>query len=94
MTDIGKTLIFIGGAIVLFGFFVMLIGKIPGAGKLPGDILIKKENFIPQQPQAGRDSTPLFREDKKWSFTFYFPVTTSILVSVILSLILYFFNKR
>lgn len=30
----------------------------------------------------------------KKDFTFYFPVTTSILVSLILSAVLYFFNRR
>jgi len=94
MGDLGKTLIFIGGIILILGIFVTLIGKVPGAGKLPGDIFIKKDNFIPQQPEAARDSTPLSREERKWSFTFFFPLTTSILLSIILSLVLYFINRR
>ncbi len=47
------------------------LGKIPGAGKLPGDILIKKENF-----------------------TFYFPLTTCLLASAILSLILFLWQRK
>lgn len=31
---------------------------------------------------------------KKENFTFYFPVTTSILISIILSLIFFLWNKR
>jgi len=30
---------------------------------------------------------------KKDNFTFYFPITTSILISIILSLLLYFFTR-
>ncbi len=45
--------------------------KIPGVGKLPGDIFIKKENF-----------------------SFYFPLTTCILLSIILSAIMYFLGKK
>ena len=71
MTDLGKALILIGGIIVLAGIILTFAGKIPGVGKLPGDILIKKENFIPQQPVAGRDSAPHSKEEmgRKWSFT-------------------------
>lgn len=71
MTDLGKTLILIGGVIILLGVILTFAGKIPGVGKLPGDILIKKENF-----------------------TFYFPLATCIIISIVLSLILYFFNRR
>ncbi|HEX68501.1 MAG TPA: DUF2905 domain-containing protein, partial [bacterium] len=39
--------------------------KIPGFGKLPGDILIKKKNF-----------------------TFYFPLATCLILSILLTLIL------
>lgn len=52
MTDLGKSLILIGGLIVLIGLAVSLIGKIPGFGKLPGDILIKKENITLYFPLA------------------------------------------
>ena len=71
MNDIAKTLIVLGALLILIGGMLVVLGKIPGVGKLPGDILIKKENF-----------------------TFYFPLTTSILLSIILSLIMFFLNKR
>ncbi|SFP49465.1 DUF2905 domain-containing protein [Hydrogenimonas thermophila] len=64
MPDIGRLLIGLGIVLILFGLFVFYIGK------LPGDIVIKKENF-----------------------TFYFPITTSILISLILSIIFYLFSK-
>ena len=71
MNEMGKLLIFLGAGLVLAGAFLLLFGKVPGFGKLPGDILIKKENL-----------------------SFYFPVMTSILLSILLSAVLYFFNKR
>lgn len=70
MTGFAKILILIGLALVACGLGLYLIGKIPGAGKLPGDILIKKENF-----------------------TFYFPLTTCILLSLLLSLILKLWHR-
>ena len=71
MTDIAKSLIIIGLFLIVGGIILLFLGKVPGMGRLPGDILIKKENF-----------------------TFYFPLTTSILLSIILSLIFYFFSRR
>ncbi len=71
MGDIGKTFITLGGLLIVVGLVLMLVGKIPAAGRLPGDILIKRENF-----------------------TFYFPLATSLLVSAIISLLMYLFNRR
>lgn len=62
---IGKALVVAGTAFVLLGVAFIVFGKLQFVGKLPGDILVKKENF-----------------------TFYFPLTTSILISVILSAVL------
>ena len=69
--DLGKTLITIGVVCILMGVIVVLFGKITWLGKLPGDILIKKDNF-----------------------SFYFPVTTCILISVIISAILYLWRQK
>jgi hypothetical protein len=69
MNDIGKFMIFAGIGLSIAGLFVFLTSKLPG-GKLPGDILIKKENF-----------------------TFYFPLATCILLSILLTLIMHFFRK-
>lgn len=71
MSDLGKSIIFIGIILIVVGILVTVAGKIPGVGKLPGDIFIKKENF-----------------------SFYFPLTTCILLSVILSAMMYFFSKK
>ncbi|PFA64537.1 hypothetical protein CN378_15240 [Bacillus sp. AFS015802] len=66
MTGLPKIVMIIGGIILVIGFLMQFI-KI---GKLPGDIIIKKENA-----------------------TFYFPLMTSILLSVILSVVFYFIGK-
>lgn len=71
MGDLPRTLILIGSILVILGIVLSLFGKIPGFGKLPGDIFIKKENFA-----------------------FYFPLATSLLISVLLSLILYLWNRK
>lgn len=47
------------------GILLVLLGRLPFLGKLPGDILVKRDNW-----------------------TFYFPVATSVVLSVVLSLIL------
>nr|WP_323145358.1 DUF2905 domain-containing protein [Sulfurihydrogenibium azorense] len=71
METIGKTLVFLGLVLVVMGFLFIFLEKLPfGIGKLPGDILIKKDNF-----------------------TFYFPLTTSLILSVILSLIFILLSK-
>ena len=45
MGDLAKLLIMAGCALIFCGIAITVIGKIPGAGKLPGDILIKRENL-------------------------------------------------
>ena len=71
MGDLGKSIIFIGIVLVVIGILMTIAGKIPGVGKLPGDIFIKRENF-----------------------SFYFPLTTCILLSIILTAIMHFFSKK
>lgn len=69
--EIGKTLIFIGVLLIVIGGLVMAAGKIPWLGRLPGDLLVKKQNF-----------------------TFYFPLTTSILLSIVVSLGLFLLYRK
>jgi len=69
--DIGKLLIVLGGILVIVGAALILSGRIPWLGRLPGDIYIQRRNF-----------------------SFFFPLTTSILLSVVLSLLLYVFFRR
>jgi len=71
MGDMAKMIIFIGAALIVIGVLMLLLGKIPGMGKLPGDIVIKKENF-----------------------SFYFPITTCIVISIILTVISYLWSKK
>jgi len=71
MESIGKTLIFLGFILVLIGALFLFFEKLPlNIGKLPGDIYIKRDNFV-----------------------FYFPLTTSILISIILTLIFIIISK-
>ena len=71
LTSMAKTLILVGAFLVIAGVVLLALGKVPGAGKLPGDILIKKDNF-----------------------TFYFPLTTSILLILLLSFLLFLWNQK
>lgn len=71
MNDVGKVLIAFGLLIVLTGVVLVLVGRVPWLGRLPGDIHFQRGNF-----------------------TFYFPLATSLLLSVVLTLILYFLGRR
>jgi len=68
--SLGKVLIIIGLVIAGIGILLVLTPNVPWLGKLPGDILIKKDNF-----------------------KFYFPVTTCIIISIILTLLFYLFRR-
>ena len=63
---IGKFLVAGGIVITLVGVGLMFIDKIPFLGRLPGDIIIKRENF-----------------------QFYFPLTTGIVLSILITGILW-----
>ena len=71
MHDLGKALIGMGLVIALLGVVLLVAGRIPGVGRLPGDIYIQRGN---------------------WSF--YFPLATSIVVSVLLTLLFWLFGRR
>ena len=63
-----KLLIFFGLILIVVGVLFLVIPKLPylsNLGRLPGDIYIKKGNFV-----------------------FYFPVVTSILLSIIFTIII------
>lgn len=64
-----RTLIIIGIIVLVLGLAWPWLARI-GLGKLPGDIIVERENF-----------------------RFYFPLTTSIVVSIVLTLLLWFFRK-
>ena len=67
---LGKLLILFGVLIAVIGLLLLVGEKIPWVGKLPGDIIIKREKFA-----------------------FYFPIATSILISIILTLLFTLFRK-
>ncbi|MCL5781419.1 hypothetical protein P378_12575 [Desulforamulus profundi] len=43
--SMAKMLVFAGMILVLIGGLLLLAGKIPGIGKLPGDIFVQRGNF-------------------------------------------------
>ncbi|HPQ09595.1 MAG TPA: DUF2905 domain-containing protein [Bacteroidia bacterium] len=73
----GKIFILLGSILVAFGIIILLseqggfnIKWFSWFGKLPGDIIIERENF-----------------------KFYFPLTSMILVSIVLSVLLKIIRK-
>ena len=75
---VGKTLIVLGLGIVVLGVIISLLGKWPGEGTGLGWL-----GKLPGDIFIKRDN-----------FTFYFPLSTSIIISIVGSLLLYFFLKR
>ena len=70
-SDVGKALVALGLLIALAGVVLMLVGRLPWLGRLPGDIHFQRGNF-----------------------SFYFPLATSLLLSVVLTLLLYIIGRR
>jgi hypothetical protein len=64
-----RILVTLGIVLVIAGFAWPWLAKL-GLGRLPGDIVIERENF-----------------------RFYFPITSMILASLLLSLIFWLFRK-
>jgi hypothetical protein len=58
-------LVLVGGLLVAVGLVVMIAGKVPFLGRLPGDIVYRKGGT-----------------------TFYFPIVTCLVLSLILTLVL------
>jgi len=44
MGEIAKVMILIGALLILIGLVILVFPRLPFLGKLPGDILVKKEN--------------------------------------------------
>lgn len=70
MGEMAKVMILIGAVLLVVGLVILVFPRLPFLGKLPGNILVKKDNF-----------------------SFYFPLATSIVISIIISLILFLINK-
>ena len=45
MSELGRTLVILGGGVVLVGLVLMLAPSVPWLGRLPGDILVRRERF-------------------------------------------------
>ncbi len=69
LAEIGKALIFFGLALVFLGLVFTFLPSL-SMGRLPGDILVKKDH---------------------WSF--YFPLTTSVVLSLVLTLLFLILNS-
>ncbi len=70
MGDLGRLLILFGVVLVVIGAVLLLAGKMPWLGRLPGDIYYKGDHV-----------------------SFYFPIVTCLLISVVLSLLFYLFRR-
>lgn len=65
LQEIGRVVIIIGIVLIVLGSSLWFFGKLPFLGKLPGDILVQRQNF-----------------------SFYAPITTTLIISLFLSIIL------
>ena len=70
LADLGKMLILFGVLLAVVGVVLQFAGRVPWLGRLPGDILIRRDNF-----------------------TLYIPLATCLVVSVVLSLLLYLLRR-
>ena len=66
---VARWLIVLGVVLIVAGLLWPWLGRL-GLGRLPGDIVIERENF-----------------------RLYLPITTSIVVSIVLSVILWLLNR-
>jgi hypothetical protein len=52
MQEVGRLLALVGGGLLLVGLLLMLIGRVPGLGRLPGDLVIERDGFSCVVPLA------------------------------------------
>ena len=71
MMDLGRLLIVLGLVAIALGVVLVLFGRVPGLGRLPGDFSVKRGN---------------------WAF--YFPLGTSIVLSIVLTLVFWLIGRR
>ena len=69
-TSLGRLLIVGGVMLIIIGAVLVAAPKIPWLGRLPGDIIIHRENV-----------------------SFYFPITTCLVISVVMSMIFWIFGR-
>jgi hypothetical protein len=68
---LGRILIILGLVLVVTGIVITVAGRFTPIGKLPGDIVVRRNNF-----------------------TFYFPIVTSILLSIVLTAVMWLIGRR
>lgn len=71
MSDLGKVLIGVGALIVLVGVVLLMVSRIPGLGRLPGDLVVRRG-----------------------SWTFYVPLATSLILSLLLTVVFWLIGRR
>jgi hypothetical protein len=71
MSELGRVLLIMGIVIAAVGAVLLVAGRVPGLGRLPGDIHVQRGNW-----------------------TFYAPLGTSIVLSLILTLIFWILGRR
>lgn len=69
--DIGRFVLIAGIGLVVIGIVLIVVGRIPGLGNLPGDISFQRGGT-----------------------TFYFPLATMLILSLLLTLILNILLRR
>ena len=70
MAELAKTFMLLGVVLFFLGGALTLLGKVPGLGRLPGDMVIQRGNI-----------------------TVYFPLGTSVALSLLLSLLFWLFRR-
>ena len=65
LEPLGRTLVIVGIFITVLGAIMLLTPRVPWLGRLPGDIVIHRDDL-----------------------TIYIPITTMLIVSVVLSVVL------
>jgi len=65
MEPLGRMLLYIGVILVLIGGFFVLVSRVPWFGRLPGDIVFRREGL-----------------------SIFIPITTMLIVSLILTILL------
>lgn len=69
---LARILITVGIVLLLAGFVILVLSRLGLTGfRLPGDILIRRDNF-----------------------TFFFPITTMLLISLVLTLVFNLLGRR
>ncbi len=71
LPQLGKFLILVGIVITFLGLVLLVSGKTPWLGRLPGDFYFKGKHV-----------------------SFYFPLATSLLISLILTLIFWLIGRK